>query len=226
MAKVLKKRLDGRLSRTIITLLMIIIITVAISALLLESIMRPIFVTVASEQAIRLTTQMINSAVYEHAKTLKYTDLIYYQTNNQGDIILMQPNLQIVNEFVSQVNMSIQEKLKGLNEIDIQIPIAQVIGLQVLAGLGPKLNVQMVPIGLVKPPQIIDSFQAAGINQTRHKIYMEVSAEIQMVVPFIHKKLQINTQIPITEVTILGKVPEVYVGIDGGVLQKILENRR
>ncbi|AZR73657.1 sporulation protein YunB [Anoxybacter fermentans] len=208
-----------RLFKFIIIIFLISGFLGAAVTLMIESFLRPIFLAIAEEKAVQMVTDAISRSVYQHARTLQYTDLIHYQTNHQGDIILMQPNLQLVNEFISEVNMTIQQNLKKLRETEIRIPIAQALGIQVLAALGPSLSVQMVPIGIVRPPQILDTFETAGINQTRHKIYMHVIAEVRIVVPFLHKKIQVNTQVPVTEVTIMGKVPEVYVGIDGGIIR-------
>lgn len=197
----------------------------AATTLMIESFLRPTFLAMAEEKAIHKASIAIDEAVFEYSEHLKYTDLIHYETNNQGDIILMQPNLQVVNQFISSVNRSVNEKLSKLKEEEIQIPIGQAMGLQVLAGLGPKLGAHMLPIGTVKPAEVVDSFETAGINQTRHKIYMQIKAELRIVVPFVEKRIKLESQVPVTEVTIMGKVPDIYVGIDGGVLGQILNKK-
>lgn len=206
--------------RFVIVIFIVLVVLGAAFTMFIESFLRPIFLSAAEEKATEKASDAISKAVYEHAKSLKYNDLIHYETNLQGDIILMQPNLQLVNEFTTGVIMTIQENLESLKEEEIRIPIAQALGFQVLAALGPRMSVWMVPMGVVRPPQIIDTFESAGINQTRHKIYMNVVIEVQILVPFVHKRLRVESQVPVTEVTIIGKVPQIYVGMDGGVLQK------
>lgn len=186
----------------------------------IESFLRPIFLAMAEEKAIAKVTEAISQAVLEHSENLQYNDLIYYQTNQQGDIILMQPNLRVVNKFIAEVTLSIQQNMGSLQEEEIRIPVAQALGFQVLAALGPRMTVHMIPMGVVKPPQIVDSFESAGINQTRHKIYMHVMAEVQILVPFVNKRLKVETQVPVTEVTIMGKVPQVNMSIDGGTMRQ------
>lgn len=195
-------------------------------SLVMQSLLRPVFLAEAETRALQMATNAINQSVYQHAKTLKYDEMINYQTNRQGDIILMQPNLQKVNEFISQVIETIQLRMQQIAEEKIRIPIGHAFGLELLAGIGPRLNIKMVPLGLVKPPQIEDSFETAGINQTRHKIYLVIEGEVQLVVPFIQEKIQITTKVPVTEVTILGKVPDIYVGVEGGVLGEVLQKNQ
>lgn len=195
-------------------------------SLVMQSLLRPVFLAEAETRALQMATNAINQSVYQHAKTLKYDEMINYQTNRQGDIILMQPNLQKVNEFISQVIETIQLRMQQIAEEKIRIPIGHAFGLELLAGIGPRLNIKMIPLGLVKPPQIEDSFETAGINQTRHKIYLVIEGEVQLVVPFIQEKIQITTKVPVTEVTILGKVPDIYVGVEGGVLGEVLQKNQ
>ncbi|MCK4259514.1 MAG: sporulation protein YunB [Halanaerobiales bacterium] len=214
------------LFRFLMIIFFISIMLGAACTFMIESFLRPVFLSIAEEKGIVMATNAINSAVFEHAQKLKYTDLIHYQTNQQGDIILMQPNLQIVNEFVSEVTMSIQHNMEELREEKIHIPIAQALGFQIFASIGPKLTIRMHPLGVVRPPEIVDTFESVGLNQTRHKIYLDIKAEVQIIVPFLHNKIEVNTQVPVTEVIIMGKVPEVYVGIDGGMLRNIIEKTR
>ena len=213
------KKRNNSWMRLILLLFLMALLTGIVVTLMIEVFLRPTFLAMAEERATQMATEAINQAVYENAKDLKYTDLIHYQTNHKGDIILMQPDLQKANRFISKVNMDIQKRIKSFEEEELRLPIAQSLGIQILAGVGPRVPVHMVPVGLVKPPQIIDSFESAGINQTRHKIYMQIEAEVKVVVPFIHNKIKVNTQVPVTEVTIMGKVPDVYVGIDGGLIK-------
>lgn len=222
MRRVFWQRPGNQWVQVLIGMFLGLTVLVAAFTMFIESFLRPIFLAAAEETAIQKVTDSISKAVLEHAKRLKYTDLIHYQTNNQGDIILMQPDLQVVNEFVSEVTLAIHTNLDSLKEEEIRIPVAQALGFQVLAALGPRMSVQMIPLGVVNPPKIIDSFETAGINQTRHKIYMHITAEVQILVPFVNKRLKVETQVPVTEVTIMGKVPQVHIGIDGGILRQWL----
>lgn len=222
MRKVFWQKNGNRWVRILLIIFFVITVLVAAFTMFVESFLRPIFLAAAEQTAIQKVTDAMSQAVLEHAKKLRYTDLIHYQTNNQGDIILMQPDLQVVNEFIAEVTLTIHNNMGSLKEEEIRIPVAQALGFQVLAALGPRMSVQMIPLGVIQPPKIVDTFETAGINQTRHKIYMQVTAEVQILVPFVHKRLKVETEVPVTEVLIMGKVPQVQIGIDGGILRKWL----
>lgn len=54
-------------------------------------------------------------------------------------------------------------------------------------------------------------FESAGINQTRHKIYLKVEAKVRAVVPFQNKEIDVYCEIPVAETIIVGKIPSTAI---------------
>uniref|UniRef100_UPI001A92EF92 sporulation protein YunB n=1 Tax=Clostridioides difficile TaxID=1496 RepID=UPI001A92EF92 len=67
-------------------------------------------------------------------------------------------------------------------------------------------------------------FESSGINQTRHRIYLEAQTQVKVVIPLITSTKQIKAQIPICETIIVGDVPESYVNIPEKNLGNVLPN--
>ncbi|MDR3278574.1 MAG: sporulation protein YunB, partial [Oscillospiraceae bacterium] len=59
-----------------------------------------------------------------------------------------------------------------------------------------------------------NEFSAEGINQTRHKIMLEIAVDIDILVPGGHTKAAVTTQVAIAETIIVGAVPNVYAKAD------------
>ena len=57
-------------------------------------------------------------------------------------------------------------------------------------------------------------FESAGINQTRHKIYLNVNMKIKVIVPFKSEEVEVATQIPISETIIVGKTPSTAIDLN------------
>ena len=57
-------------------------------------------------------------------------------------------------------------------------------------------------------------FTDAGINQTSHKVMLDVNATIKVLVPFSSVTEDITTSICIAETVIVGSVPEAYTKVD------------
>ena len=184
----------------------------------------PVLFNLAEVEVKHIANKAINQAVDIEAERISYQDMIKYIYNEQGDIVLMQPNLNYINKFTSRISLSIQEELEKTSRKTVKVPLARVLGIDILAAYGPELNLQVIPAGFTVPPEVNDSFSSAGINQTRHKIYLKVRTQLKLIVPFSSKDVEVMAEVPVTEVVILGRVPQVYVGMDNEGFSGIIKN--
>jgi sporulation protein YunB len=86
-------------------------------------------------------------------------------------------------------------------------------------GRGPDIRINIYPIGAIVCT-FSSVFTQAGINQTNHKIYVNVTSSINVVLPIHNKRIESTTQILICESVIIGKVPHFY--LDGGGMGNLL----
>lgn len=174
--------------------------------------LRPALHEMARTKAMEVATQSINIAVREKVvQNINYEDLISVKVDNRGRVVLMQPNTGEINRLAANATIAVQEELGKTNRERLYIPIGQLMGGQVVAGRGPGIPIDIIPVGAVKS-RVFDSFEQAGINQTRHKIYLEVATMVRVVVPLTHSNVQVRTEVPLVEAVIMGEVPQVYFG--------------
>ncbi|MGM0409685.1 MAG: sporulation protein YunB [Bacillota bacterium] len=190
--------------------ILLIIFLILFVIIFLNKILYPVFFAVAEAEALQLVNEIINEAVEEEVSEIEYEDLIKYKCDNNGNIILFQQNTVRINNFSSKIALNIQKTFKGTKKLDIELPLGRLMGIDILAGSGPVINLNIIPGGFVSVPKIQDEFISAGINQTRHKLYLDLELELFLSAPFVQKKYLLNSEVPVVEVTILGKVPEVY----------------
>jgi sporulation protein YunB len=202
--------------------MILITLIILIIAFFIHNTLTPIFISIAEIEAIRISNKAINEAVSEEAETIRYDDMIKYVYNNEGEISLMQPNIKYINKFISEVSLKIQRNLVNVTRMNVSIPFFSITGIELLSGLGPDLKAKIIPIGFTTPPEVKDSFLTAGINQTRHKIYLQVVVQLKLIVPFNSKLVDIRAQVPVTEVVIIGRVPHVYIGLNRDDIQGII----
>jgi len=177
--------------------------------ILFESDLRPTTKTIAGAEGRWVATDAVNRAIRDKIANVDYNQLIMVQKDNQGQIVLMQPNIVRINQLASDITLSIQSALQGLVNEQFSIPVGQVLGSQLLANYGPRVKVSIYPIGTVRT-SVFDKFEAAGINQTRHRIYLDIETQVQVVVPLVSSDVTVSTQVPITDTVIVGPVPTFY----------------
>ncbi|MFW5981041.1 MAG: sporulation protein YunB [bacterium] len=183
----------------------------------------PVFFSLAEVEAKKIANKIMHEVVDLYSEQLSYQDMINYIYNDNGDIVMMQPNLNQINSFNSQVSLEIQKRLEAIGRETIKVPLTRILGIEILSAYGPDLSLKMLPVGFTKPPEIVDSFSSAGINQTRHKIYLSITIKVRLMVPFRSKEVDVYADVPVTEVVILGRVPQVYIGLDQKDLEGIID---
>ena len=178
---------------------------------------RPTLIRLAQVKARQIATQTINEAIRSNiSPDIHYQNLIGITFNPAGKIIMIQPNTGEINRIASEATLTVQKKLQSLPMAEIRIPSGQIIGSRIMAGFGPEIPVKLLPVGFVESA-INDRFEAAGINQVRHRIFVTVKATIKMVIPLISQEVVVSTDIPLVEAIIVGDVPDVFAG-SGGVI--------
>ncbi|MBS4030100.1 MAG: sporulation protein YunB [Clostridiales bacterium] len=175
--------------------------------------LRPTILSVAAARADVIATEAINNAVSDKvARSILYQDLIMLEKNREGRIIMAQTNNMEVNRLMAETTMRVQETLATLKGETIYIPLGQALGSYLLANYGPRIPISLVPIGFVNT-NIIDTFEEAGINQVRHKIYLDIHAEVQVIIPFVSTVTKVSTTVPIVDAIYPGDVPDTVINL-------------
>ena len=86
--------------------------------------------------------------------------------------------------------------------------------MKLLAGHGPTIHIKISSIGNVKT-DLKSEFSAKGINQTLHRVYLQVDCEVSILTPFNNITKRITNQVLIAENVIVGHIPETYYNLEG-----------
>jgi len=188
-------------------------IIVGLGFWLLETHLKPTVLAIAETKATLLATESINNVISDSNNlSIDPHQLVNVTLDSRGRVVLIQPNTMVFNKIAADMTIKVQNVLKDMGEEEISIPIGQIFGSQMLASMGPKIRVNVIPIGTVQV-KVIDKFEQAGINQTRHMVYLMATTQIRIVVPLVSKSVSVNTQVPIAEYVVVGEVPNTYVQI-------------
>ncbi|MBS6464142.1 MAG: sporulation protein YunB [Firmicutes bacterium] len=157
-----------------------------------------------------LMTTAVNQAVFLTLEDkTNYEDVVTVTRNESGDIQLLAANSVKINYINRLVAYTAQEKLGEYYEEGLPVPLGTLSGIRVLSGYGREIYLDIVTIGNVTC-QFYSEFDEAGINQTRHSVYLNVRAETDIVIPTRTKTVCSETSVLICEAVIVGKVPEFY----------------
>lgn len=224
MKKILNNS-DEDLKKINIIFFTILVLSVLIGSFIyIDKSLRPTITVLAETKALELANRSINKAVAEIVKDkIDYSDLITTKLDSKGKITLMQSNTIMMNKIASDIALKIQEELKQVKTTTSYIPIGTALKSPILAKYGPQLKVSIEPIGTVSVDFKTD-FESSGINQTRHRIYLEANTQVKVVIPLTTSTKEVKAQIPISETVIIGDVPNSYVNIPKENIPNVLPN--
>lgn len=66
-------------------------------------------------------------------------------------------------------------------------------------------------------------FKDAGINQTLHRIYLEVKCNVNILTPYDTITETITNQVLLTEGVIIGNIPNTYYNLEGLNSEQMME---
>jgi sporulation protein YunB len=167
------------------------------------------------------TTVAVNDAVYYTlSDEIRYEDLVTVTRDIEGEIVAVAANPLKINKIARDTASISQSNLKNLSLNGIPIPLGALTGIEALAGLGPSIHFRIIPVSSVSCG-FSSTFDSVGINQTKHSIYLNVIADISIVMPSRTENFAVATDILIGESVLVGRVPDAYLQSDifGGKMQ-------
>ena len=155
-------------------------------------------------------TKCINYSIAETmSQNISYDDLINIVTDSSGKISMIQANsvqINILSKMIDRITLS---QLAKYSHSVLEIPLGAFTGISVLSGLGPKVSINIYPYGDVHC-SFLSNFTSAGINQTIHKIYLNINVDIRVVLPVKTINVQNQGEVVLCESLIVGQIPDVY----------------
>ena len=208
-----KRKKRRKKFKWIITLCSMILIVVLLVAYFQRNVTR-VLLSISEATMRASTTVAVNDAVYYTlSDEMRYEDLVAITRNDEGEIVSFSANALKINKIARDTASISQSNLKNLSLNGIPVPLGALTGIEAFAGLGPSIYFRIIPVSSVACG-FSSTFESVGINQTKHSIYLNVIADINIVMPSKTKNFAVTTDILIGESIIVGKVPDAYLQSD------------
>lgn len=200
-------------NKKIARVLFLISIVLFISCIVIKAV-TPVFNRLCSDKAKAMATIITNEETTNAIKDYKYSDFVIIHKDNEGNIIMLESNMKNINYVISDVANKIQTSINNTKEEDVTISLGSFTGISILAGRGYKVPIRISTIGNVKT-NVKSEFISQGINQTLHRLYLEIECEISILTPFNTINESIVNQLILAENVIVGNIPSTYYNLEG-----------
>lgn len=207
------KRKNYRIIKFILVIISIIVIF-NILIVFFDKRVLPSVVEISKIMAKTQTLNIINEKSMDILnKDFQYDEMIKIQKDDEGNINLIQADTVKLNYISAKLSNECNAALENMKDNTIEVPLGWTSNRSVFYRLGPNIKMHIEPIGNITT-SYESKFESAGINQTRHKIYLNITAQIRLILPLSDQETTVTTQVPVSDTIIVGKIPNMTWGIN------------
>lgn len=203
----------NRKKRKILKLCFILVIAFTVATAMVHSI-TPIIDVLCIDKTKSIATIISNEQATKVMEKYQYEDIITIYRDKDDQVTMIKSNIIPINKIISDVAVYIQNEINTTSSDDLYIRLGSMTGSKILSGRGPKIPIKVSTVGSVET-DFKSEFKTAGINQTLHRIYLEVKCNVSILTPFHTIQEQIVNQVIIAENVIVGIVPSTYYNLEG-----------
>lgn len=200
-------------TRLFISLICLFLVIVLIFVFF-SSCVNPVIINTSEAKIKSLTSRAVNNAVQSVINESNvYDDLIEIITDDSGKIIFIQVKSLIANKLSKEVGKVANQNLDLISSEGITIPLGTLSGISMFVGMGPKITFNIMAISTIQS-KFNSEFTSAGINQTNHRIYLNLQTTVDLILPTASRTLIVNSHILICEAILVGEIPSTYLNSD------------
>ena len=205
--------------RRIRNLFRVILIILALTLVLfftLRSKYRLVIHDLAQTQVKNSTSDLTNDAIARQIASgeIQYDRIVFFEKDLDGRITALKTNMTEVNRLKTDILNIINDEILALDTSDIGIPLGSLFFPELLSGKGPAIPVHILSIRN-SDANFVSHFSQAGINQTLHRLNMEVSIDVAVLVLGQTSSFTMTSEVVVAETVIVGDVPQTYLQTGG-----------
>ena len=204
-----------RIQRFFYSLILLTIATIALF-FTLRSKYRLVIEDLAQTQVKNTTSDLTNDAIAKQIAVgdIQYDRIVFFEKDLDGRITALKTNMSEVNRLKTDILNIINDEILALDHSDIGIPLGSLILPELLSGKGPAIPVHILSIRN-SDANFVSHFSQAGINQTLHRLNMEVSIDVAVLVLGHTSSFTMSSEVVVAETIIVGDVPQTYLQTGG-----------
>lgn len=170
----------------------------------------------AQTQVKNTTSDLTNDAIAKQIAVgdIQYDRIVFFEKNLDGRITALKTNMSEVNRLKTDILNIINDEILALDTSDIGIPLGSLFFPELLSGKGPAIPVHILSIRN-SDANFVSHFSQAGINQTLHRLNMEVSIDVAVLVLGQTSSFTMTSEVVVAETIIVGDVPQTYLQTGG-----------
>lgn len=181
----------------------------------LEARLRPVLEDTARTQVVNQMTGVLEHAAQEALSQQPSEDaaLVTIERDADGAITALTTDMSRLNVLRAQIVTQVLQELESVDVSTIQIPLGSLLDSELIWARGPAIKARAMTVGTISA-EFESDFTAAGVNQTLHRIWLELSVPLTVMLPGGEVQAELNSRLCVAETVIVGNVPSTYLQMD------------
>ena len=190
--------------------LICLLAAIVFSAFFLKELSTQMAVSNASD----IVTAAVNDAITEMTSENDFGSNYFVEISrdDEGNVVSVSGNMANINAFSSQLLNRVIKSADSAT-ITVNIPLGNLTGSNLLLGKGPDVVIDIVMLTSSRV-DYKSEINSLSINQSDYKLYLDVSVDIDVLIPWGSESTTVVTQVLIADTVIVGKVPETYFNME------------
>ena len=177
---------------------------------LTECALRPVLAAAARYQV----RSQVTAAVEQWAardlqeRGVDYSDFVAITRNEAGEITALSADMARLNLQRAELSAHLLERLED-SQLELTVPVGSLLPIEPTWARGPELHLRALALGTASA-EFESEFTSAGINQTRHRLWLELSVPVTVLLPGGGEELTVDSRLCVAETVIVGQVPQTW----------------
>ena len=161
-----------------------------------------------------MITEIVNQTIKEDFSGKEYEENLFIIKSGKDDKVQMvQSNTSLINRMVAEFSVNLQKKYDNIEPRTVKLSYGTLVGSKLLSEADYlNVNLKIMPLSVTNC-DFETEFESQGINQTKYKIYITIESNVRVLQPFSAENFKIKNKMLISEVVIVGEVPDSYVNV-------------
>lgn len=143
---------------------------------------------------------------------VRYADLIKFGRDGNGNIVSVTTDAYYLNKIGNNIGDEVDRQINEMKSYILRIPVGVLFSEQFINGRGPKVPLIFVMTGITTT-DFENEFTAAGVNQTHHRIMMNIKINTYVIHSGNVTVVPYETNVCIAESIVVGITPQTFAEI-------------
>ena len=176
--------------------------------------LRDLSTKIAVSDAVDIVTKTVNNSINKviGKGVYGFDYFVSLVKDESGNITAITSDMAHINTLSTEILNSVIESTEN-GTIEVKIPVGNLTGFNLLMGRGPDVSIDIVMLTSSRV-DFKNDIVSSGINQSKYQLILEVTIDIDVLVPWGTKSASTVTEVIVADTVIVGKVPETYLNME------------